>query len=264
MTNSFSVFTKPWRECSVTELIETVKEMGFDAVEFPLRDGYQVTPAEAEKKLPLLADRFRANGVRIDDVASGTDEHIFAACAASGIPMIRIMYGYDGKLDAVEEENKFLRLLEEWSKLCDRYGVKLGLQMHHGFGASTTAGMMRLVGRFDPKQIGAIWDAAHSGLAGEEPEQAIDICWSHLALVNFKNARYEMKGRTADGAAEFDAFFCPGPDGKCSWPRAVAHLKAKGYKGTWCMPAEYTGLTKEQEIEYTRKDLVWLKSLVEA
>ena len=123
---------------------------------------------------------------------------------------------------------------------------------------------MRLVERFDPKHIGAIWDAAHSGLAGEEPEQAIDICWSHLALVNFKNARYQIMGRTPDGAAEFTQYFCPGADGQCSWPRAVKHLKEKGYTGTWCMPAEYTGLTNAQEAEYARRDLEWLKSLVEA
>ena len=30
------------------------------------------------------------------------------------------------------------------------------------------------------------------------------------------------------------------------------------------MPAEYTGLTKEEEIFYTKRDLAWLKSLVEA
>jgi sugar phosphate isomerase/epimerase len=135
--------------------------------------------------------------------------------------------------------------------------------MHYGFGSSNTAEMMRIVGRFDPKHIGAIWDAAHSGLAGEEPEQAIDICYSHLALVNFKSARYQMRGRSADGAAEFIQYFCPGTDGQCSWPRAVAHLKKKGYTGTWCMPAEYTGLTQEQEAAYAKRDLAWLKELVE-
>ena len=264
MSNSYSVFTKPWKNCSVDELIGIVKGMGYDAIEYPLRDGYQVSPAEAEKKLPALVDTLAAAGIRIDDVASGVDEHIFAACAASRIPMIRIMYGYDAKLDAVEEEDKFLFSMEGWAKLADKYGVKVGLQMHYGFGASTTAGMMRLVGRFDPKHIGAIWDAAHSGLAGEEPEQAIDICWSHLALVNFKNARYQMIGRSSDGAAEFVPYFCPGADGQCSWPRAVAHLKKKGYKGTWCMPAEYTGLTNAQEAEYAHRDLEWLRSLVEA
>ena len=258
----YSVFTKPWKTQSVDELIEIIHKMGYNAIEFPLRDGYQVEPANAERDQPKLVARLKEDDIIIDDVASSMDEHIFAACAASNIPMIRIMYGYLSG-NAIEEEAKFLRNMEAWSKLSEKYGVKIGLQMHYGFGASNTAEMMRLVGQFDPKYVGAIWDAAHSGLAGEEPEQAIDLCMSHLVLVNFKNARYEMRGRGADGAAIFEQYFCPGTDGQCSWPRAVKRLKENGYKGAWCMPAEYTGLTNEQEAEYAKRDLEWLKTLVE-
>ena len=43
----------------------------------------------------------------------------------------------------------------------------------------------------------------------------------------------------------------------------MRHLKEKGYAGTWCMPAEYTGLTSEEEQAYAVRDLKWLKSLVE-
>lgn len=260
---NYSVFTKPWQDRSVPELIEIVRGMGYDAIEFPLRDGAQVSPAEAEAKLPRLVADLKAGGIRIDDVASAPEERVFSACAASGIGMIRVMFMPPAGLDYVKEEEKYLREIDTWVPLCEKYGVKVGIQMHYGTGASNTAEMMRIVGRYDKKHIAAIWDAAHSGLAGELAEQAIDICYSHLALVNFKAARYQMMGRSADGAAEFTEYFCPGTDGQCSWPRAVKHLKAKGYAGTWCMPAEYTGLKKEQEAEYAKRDLAWLKSLVE-
>jgi sugar phosphate isomerase/epimerase len=260
---NYSVFTKPWSNRSVPELIDIVRGMGYNAIEFPLRDGAQVCPAEAEKKLPGLVDELRAGGIRIDDVASTPEERVFAACAASGVPMIRVMFMAPEGGNFIDHENNYIRQVESWVPFCEKYNIKVGVQMHYGRGASNTAEMMRVVGRFDPRYIGAIWDAAHSGLAGEEPEQAIDICLSHLALVNFKAARYQMIGRSPDGAAEFTQYFCPGTDGQCSWPRAVAHLKARGYSGTWCMPAEYTGLTQEQEAEYARRDLAWLKTLVE-
>ena len=51
---SYSVFTKPWKTASADELIGIVTSMGFNAIEFPLRDGYQVTPAECEQKLPAF------------------------------------------------------------------------------------------------------------------------------------------------------------------------------------------------------------------
>ena len=258
----FSVFTKPWRDRPVSEMIHIVKDMGFNAIEFPLRDGAQVCPAEAEKKLPALVNELNAAGLRIDNVASTPEERVFAACANSGIPLIRVMFT-PGPGDYAVQEADYIKEVEAWTPLCEKYGIRVGIQMHYGRGASTTAEMMRVVSRFDPKHISAIWDAAHSGLAGEEPEQAIDICYSHLALVNFKAARYQMSGRSGDGAAEYTPYFCPGQDGQCSWPRAVKHLKRKGYSGTWCMPAEYTGLTPSQEIEYAKRDLQWLKMLVE-
>ncbi len=259
----YSVFTKPWKDSPVEELIRIVSSMGYNRIEFPLRDGSQVSPAQAEEKLPELVRRLGDAGIRIDDVASSAEERVFAACAASYIPMIRVMFTPPMSDDYLAQEAEYLKLVDTWLPLCEKYRVKVGIQMHRGRGAMTTADMMRIVSRFDPRYIGAIWDAAHSGLAGEDPEQAIDLCWSHLCLVNFKNARYQMYGRNADGTAVYQAYFCPGPDGFTSWPRAVAHLKKKGYCGTWCMLAEYTGLSHEEEASYAARDLKWLKSLVE-
>lgn len=259
----YSVFTKPWKDVPIDELIRIVTNMGYNSIEFPLRDGAQVCPAEAEAKLPQLVKQLGDAGITIDDVASSTDECVFAACAASKIPMIRVMFNPPQADDYLAQEYEYCKQVEGWVPLCEKYGVKVGVQMHHGRGAMTTADMMRVVSRFDPRHIGAIWDAAHSALAGENPEQAIDVCWSHLCLANFKNARYQMYGRSMDGTANFKPYFCPGPDGVLSWPRAVAHLKKKGYAGTWCMPAEYTGLTHEEEQQYAIRDLAWLKSLVE-
>lgn len=173
----YSVFTKPWRSVSVPELIKIVTSMGYNAIEFPLRDGAQVCPAEAEKKLPILVRDLADAGIRIDDVASSTEERVFAACAASKIPMIRVMFMAPQTNDYMAQETAYIKEVESWLPLCEKYGVKVGIQMHHGRGAMTTADMMRVVGRFDPKYIGAIWDAAHSALAGENPEQAIDVCW---------------------------------------------------------------------------------------
>lgn len=260
---SYSVFTKPWRTAPVGELIEIVRGMGFTEIEFPLRDGSQVCPEQAEKMLPGFAKRLADAGIRIGNVASSPEERVFAACADCGIPMIRVMFTPPMADNYLEQEAEYLREIDSWIPLCEKYGVQIGLQMHHGRGAMTSADMARILARFEPEHIGAIWDAAHSGLAGENTEQSLDVCWSRLCQVNFKNARYEMKGRGADGAALFATYFCPGADGLTSWPRAVEHLKKKGYAGTYCMPAEYTNLTSEEEQAYAKRDRIWLKSLVE-
>jgi len=259
----YSVFTKPWQSYPIEKLIETVQEMGFNAIELPVRDEAQVSPASAEKMLPQVQKQLLAAGIRIDDVASSPEERVFAACADCGIPMIRVMFIPPYSENYLEQEAQYLREMETWIPLCEKYGVKVAIQLHQGRGATSSADLIRIAGHFDPKHIGVIWDAAHSGLANENTEQALDLLWSHLALVNFKNGRMQMYGRGPDGAAQFRSYMCAGPDGQTSWPRAVAHLKRKGYSGTWCMPAEYTGLTHDEEAAYAKRDLAWLKTLVE-
>lgn len=68
----YSVFTKPWKDVPVDELIRIVTGMGYNSIEFPLRDGSQVCPAEAEEKLPKLVKQLGDAGIVIDDVASST------------------------------------------------------------------------------------------------------------------------------------------------------------------------------------------------
>jgi len=258
----FSLFTKPWKNISIDELGKFVSELGFDGIEFPLRPGYQVEPQNAEKELPAMAKKLREEyGVEILSVASITDENIFAACAEAGVPVIRIMVNVDPDLGYMGTEAKKKKELEGLIPLCEKYEVKIGVQQHCGLMTSNCMEVLHLIEDFDPKYIGAIWDAAHSGLAGEEPEQALDIVWSHLCMVNFKNAFYRrINGPEAD-EAQWGRFFTTGNHGLCSWPRAVKYLKKRGYKGTVCLPAEYTDEANVNR--YIAKDIAYIKSLFE-
>lgn len=106
--------------------------------------------------------------------------------------------------------------------------------------ASGTMELRRLLEPFDVKHIAAIWDTAHSGLAREEPEQALDIIWNKICLINFKNACYrQINGPEAD-QAEWKTYFTLGRYGAAHYPRIAAYMKEHGYKGDICLPAEYT------------------------
>ena len=51
---TFSVFTKPWKT-PLAELGRFVHDLGFDAIELPVRPGYQVTPENVARDLPRAA-----------------------------------------------------------------------------------------------------------------------------------------------------------------------------------------------------------------
>jgi sugar phosphate isomerase/epimerase len=258
---TYSVFTKPWKTQSVDELGKFVSDFGFDGIEFPLREGYQLEPDNAEKGLPELVKKFDAYSIKITSVASSTDEKVFAGCAAAGIPIIRIMVSIDPEAGYMASEAKAKKHLESIVPLCEKYGVKVGIQHHYGWDVQSAMGLLHLIEDFDPKYIGAIWDAAHSGLAGEEPEMGLDIVWSHLCMVNLKNAFYRRSNGPEAAEAEWERYFTTGQHGLGSWSRIAKYLKKRNYSGVLCLTAEYSD--EELVNEYIAKDIAYAKSLFE-
>lgn len=256
---TFSVFTKPWKAQSVDELAKLVNGMGFDGIEFPLREGYQVEPENAEKGLPQLVKQLGEYGLKITSVAGNLSEKVFAGCAASGINIIRIMVAADlntGYLASIEKAKKEI---DAKLPLCEKYGVKVGVQHHFGPGINNSMELRHFVETYDPKYIGAIWDAAHSALAGEEPEQGLDIVWSHLCMVNLKNAFYKLASGPEAEKAQWKCYFTSGRQGLSSWTRVSEYLKSRNYKGIICLTAEFSDEIQVNRL--TAEDIAYARSL---
>lgn len=241
------------------EIGTLVAGLGFDAIEFPLRNGFQVEPANAEKGLPMLAKKMAEYGLEVTSIAGTTSEEVFAGCSNAGIPLIRIMLTADLEKGYLASEYEMKKGIEKVIPLCEKYSVKVGIQNHFGPMVSNSMEMRHLLEGFDPKYAGAIWDAGHCGLAGEEPEQGIDIVWQFLCLVNMKTAIYKLKTGPEAHEAEFERYFTTGRHGLLSWKRAVDYLKKRQYAGVICLPAEYTD---EQNVDkYIAEDIAFIKSL---
>jgi sugar phosphate isomerase/epimerase len=254
----YSVFTKPWRTTGIAELGAFVKRLGFDAVEFPLRPGYQVEPADAERGLPALARALGDHGVRVASIAGPTDERTFAACAAAGIPVIRIMCPME-EARYLEGEQRIRRELDGLEPLCARYGVTVGIQNHSGWFVANASGLRRILEGRDPRHVAAIWDAAHSALAGEEPELGLDIVWSHLCMVNLKNAFWRRVNGPEAEVAHWEHYYTSGRQGIASWPRIARFLEKRGYRGVLCLSAEYTDA--DQVDRLAAEDCAFTRSL---
>ncbi|MFD1678065.1 sugar phosphate isomerase/epimerase family protein [Alicyclobacillus fodiniaquatilis] len=256
---SFSVFTKPWKTQRVSDLGKWLSQLGFDGIEFPLREGYQLEPDQAEKGLPKLASEFAEFGLKIFSVASVTDERVFAGCAMAGVPVIRIMPVIDPDKGYLASEKEAQQQLESLLPLAEKYGVKIGVQQHYGNNVVDSMGLLHLLESFDPKYVGAIWDSAHDALAGQQPEYGLDIVWSKLCMVNLKNAYYRRVNGPEAQLAEWQRHFTTGPNGLSSWPRVAAYLKKRKYEGVICLTAEYTA---EQEVDrLIQQDIQYARSL---
>lgn len=255
----FSVFTKPWRTMPLAELGEFIKGLGFDAVELPVRPGFQVLPENVGRDLGRAAKVLGECGLQIASIAGPTDEATVAACAEAGVPTIRICVGA-GDEGYLAGEARLQREFDALVPVLDRWGVRLGIQNHYGRNQVCNAmGLRHLIEKYDPKHIGAVWDAGHNGLCGEEPEAAIDIVWSHLCMVNLKSAFWVRANGPEAQAAEWRAHWTTGRHGLARWPRVAAELKRRNYAGVVCLTAEYSD--EEAVNRLIAEDIAFAKSL---
>ena len=270
--NKFIVFTKPWKNITLEELGAFVKDCGYDGVEYPLRDGYQVQPSDGVKGVKRLVDVLGAFGVTVESIAGGIDvkfsndnkvagvnEELFAGCGEAGVKIIRICQGLDKNIGFFENIDQIRRTYDAVVPYCEKYNVTLGVQMHCYSSISSSAETYILLKDYNPKHIAAVWDSGHNGLTGTEPCFALDTVWDMLCMVNFKAAFWKIKTGPEKDEAVWDTYWTTGNHACGSWRDAVNHLKKRGFSGVVCMPAEYSD--EANVLKYMKQDLAYLKSL---
>ena len=258
---AFTVFTKPWPDKPLGELAKFVKNLGFDGVELPVRPGYQVPPEKVTEGLPEAAKIFADRGVKIGTIAGPTDEKTIAACAEVGVPIIRIMA-------PIPKDTNYLAAIENYQRqwdaligLLDRHGVAVGVQNHNGRCVANAAQLRHAIGKYDPKHICTVWDAAHNSLEGERVDMALDTIWSHLRVVNLKSAFWKLTTPPEANVAQWSVYWTTGRCGRTNWPWVAKELKDRGFAGDVCLTAEYSDHGAVDRL--IAEDIEFAKSLFE-
>jgi sugar phosphate isomerase/epimerase len=235
---AYSVFTKPWKQ-PLPVLAIQVKAWGFDGIELPVRPGYQVRPENVARDLPKAVKQLADAGLKTFSIAGPTDEVTIATCADAGVPVIRIMapVGDDGYMAS---EARFRKEFDNLVPVLEKYRVKIGVQNHLGRFVCNAMGLRHLIEKYDPRVIGAVWDAAHNALNGEDPEMGIEIVWSHLCMVNLKNAFWRRINGPEAEHVMWRPWWTSGRQGLANWPRVATELKRRAYHGVVCLTAEYS------------------------
>jgi sugar phosphate isomerase/epimerase len=196
--------------------------------------------------------------VRIASVAGPTDEATIAACAEAGVPTIRIMARI-GEGGYLATESQLRQTYDALLPLLEQYGVQIGVQNHCNRFVANAEGLRALIGDYDPTYVGAVWDAAHNALQGGEHEYAIEMIWSHLCMVNLKNAFWRRVNEPEAEVAEWQSYWTSGRQGLASWPRVASELQRRGYAGVVCLTAEYSDHDAVDRL--VAEDLAFAKSL---
>ena len=265
-SNKLTVFTKPWKDDSLEALADKVAGFGFQGIELPVRDGYQVSPANYKDNLSKAVAAFGKRNLSIASIAGSTDADLIRTMGQNGVKVLRIMLGADKKKNYIEQEETYYRTVTELLPVLESSGVTLGIQNHFGnFLGCSAAGLMRFVCGFPKAQVAAVLDLGHCAICGEITEFALDIAASHLLMVNIKNGSRRRSNYETAPEAEWKTVWSTGRHGALSWKHAAGELRRRNYQGPVCLTAEYSGADKALEGEdaaiQIRKDIIYWKSL---
>ena len=263
--NELAIFTKPWQRLPLPELAAHIQSLGFDLIELPVRPGFQVEPDDIERDLPAAVKLLREHGIRVLNITASLpldDERLYSACAAAGIAMNRVMFRQgDSEYWAAEAQAR--RQLDNALPFCERYEVQIGIQNHSGrFVPVNEMGAYHLLKDYDPRYAAAVWDPAHNALEGMDSDAALDILAPYLCVVNLKNAYWRRVTGPEAAAAEWKIYWTSGAQGRASWSRVIAKLKALDYQGPICFSAEYSD--EERVDELITQDLAYARGLLAA
>ena len=264
--NKLTVFTKPWRDESIEALADRVAGLGFQGIELPIRDAYQVNPANYREALAKAVVTLGNKKVSIESVAGTMDAELIKTMGQNGVKILRIMLNADPKKNYIDQEEAYYRSVSELLPLLESSGVTLGVQNHFGnFLGCSAAGLMRFVGRFPKAQVAAVLDLAHCAISGEIIEFALDIAASHTIMVNIKSgSRCRISNENAV-EAEWKTVWTTAPYSAFSWKLAAEELRRRNYDGPICLTAEYSGKNKplegEEAAALIKKDLAYWNSL---
>lgn len=266
---ALTVFTKPWFE-PLEQLGDKVASLGLDGVELPVRPGYQVEPARVRDGLPKAAEILRRSGVSINSVAGSLDEATIAACGDAGVPILRSMVGIDlAKASYAQTIAAHRKIWDALIPALDKAKVTIGIQNHSGSNVGSAIGLYHLMEKYDPRHVCAILDMAHSAIAGEPSDLAVDLLWPRLrGLVNFKAAFRERVNGPEEIEAVYRTHWTTAGNGAYSWRELVDLLLKRGFTGTFCLPAEYSDPSGQPQrmgddvLPYLKRDIAYLKSLL--
>lgn len=254
MAWKYAVFTVMCPECDLEQTASLAESLGFDGLE------WRVTKKAPEPITEVSYWSANRSTVGIDDVAAElgrakeiADAHGLAmpmlgtymkcsdldvvdaamqAAAAVGCPKLRVgPPRYDGSRPYQDLFEGAVGDFEKVAKLARKHKVQACIEMHMG-NITPSAGLAhRLVSRFDPAEVGVIFDPGNMVVEGfENYQMALELLGPYLSHVHAKNCNWVKAGEEA-GVAKWEWKMAAVKQGQADWTAIVAALKKVGYDG---------------------------------
>ena len=257
--SEFHVFSKMFQPPVVEtpeKLCELMKGAGYDGIQWTVRKGGHVEPADAAANLPRLVKIAESFGLKSRSIctditadAAGKPgltpgaETVLKVAADCGVEMFRPAYFfYDAKTEKFSQSLDRIRGgFAALARLAARTGVKATYQNHSSWGPSVFGGLVwdvyECIRDLDPADIGLEYDPMHAFFETNLP-------WSHglglvapwIASVDLKDFHYQGDPKNPK---KMKKQMVAAGDGVVPWAEAKKLLDANGVRPLYVLHFEY-------------------------
>ncbi|MBR4751953.1 MAG: sugar phosphate isomerase/epimerase [Thermoguttaceae bacterium] len=143
----------------------------------------------------------------------------------AGAPIINTHEGHKQTWTTAEEDFVLIKYsIKEASKVCERRGIKIGLETHQTYSLSVD-GYDRILNLVDSPAIGANFDTGNAYLGGLDPVSWLEHVKSRVIHMHAKDISFEQSAAER-GKVMGTAVGCACGDGVVDWEKIVAILKS--------------------------------------
>jgi sugar phosphate isomerase/epimerase len=247
-------------QLSLRQQAELLSSLGYDGLELRVRRvspeqrakaepspwGYHVNDITPETFVASAAEIRRVladHGLALAGIASAASclelDHVkllLEGAVAAGAPFIRVGaaagYRADGSQDYWQVFGETLAGYARVLQITRGSGVKIVLEIHGGTIHCSASLAHRIVGHFDPAEVGVIYDPQNMVKDGfETTALAVPLLGPYLAHCHVGGHRpLPSAGRDAKGTAQWTWEGCPMADGLYHFPTLIAQLRRVGYR----------------------------------
>ena len=258
-TSEFHVFSKMFQPPVVEtpeKLCELMKGAGYDGIQWTVRKGGHVEPAEAAANLPRLVKIAEGFGLKCRSIctditadAAGKpgltpgSETVLKVAADCGVEMFRPAYFfYDAKTETFSQSLDRIRGgFAALARLAARTGVKATYQNHSSWGPSVFGGLVwdvyECIRDLDPADIGLEYDPMHAFFE-------TNLSWTHglelvapwIASVDLKDFHYLSDPKNPK---KMKKQMVAAGEGVVPWAETKKLLDANGVKPLYVLHFEY-------------------------
>jgi sugar phosphate isomerase/epimerase len=241
-----AIFSKHLQFLQGEDLAKGAAEIGFDGVDFAVREGGHVEPARVAQDLPPLVKLLRAHGLEVPMITSGIvdadtphAEEVLRTISELGIRRYRWGgFKYDATRPIPEQLAALKPRVAKLAELNSKY--KTGAMYHTHSGVALVGApiwdLYLLLKDFDPQAVGVNYDIGHATIEGGVGGwiDSFRVTGPYLRGVAVKDFRWIQ-----DAKGSWKAQWTPLGEGMVKLPQFFEMLAQSGFDGPLQLHFEY-------------------------